>query len=244
VSEELLRRAYAAFSARDLDGALVLMHPDVAWPNAIDGGRVHGHDEVRAYWERQFETIDPHVEPEGFSEEDGRIAVAVHQVVRTREGELLADQRLRHVYTVREGRIARMEIEPYELEFEDTFHEGSLDLGKWIPYYLPHWSTRERSAARYRVEGGCLRLVIEEDQEPWYPELDGNVRVSSLQTGIFASPLGSRRWAAPLQPGCGRSRGAAECAPLHASLWPDRAAGEGARRPALDGRPLADRLRG
>jgi ketosteroid isomerase-like protein len=48
VSEELLRRAYAAFNARDLDGALVLMHPDVDWPNAIDGGRVHGHDEVRA----------------------------------------------------------------------------------------------------------------------------------------------------------------------------------------------------
>jgi ketosteroid isomerase-like protein len=191
VSEELLRRAYAAFNARDLDGALVLMHPDVDWPNAIDGGRVHGHDEVRAYWERQFETIDPHVEPEGFSEEDGRIAVAVHQVVRTREGELFADQRLRHVYTVREGRIARMEIEPYELEFEDTFDEGSLDLSKWIPYYLPHWSTRERSAARYRVEGGCLRLVIEEDQEPWCPELDGDVRVSSLQTGIFAGPLGS-----------------------------------------------------
>jgi ketosteroid isomerase-like protein len=191
MSEELLRRAYAVFNARDLDGALALMHPAVDWPNAIDGGRVQGHDEVRAYWERQFETIDPHVEPEGFSEEDGRIAVAVHQVVRTREGKLVADQRLRHVYTIRDGRIARMEIDPFELEFEDTFDEGSLDPGKWIPHYLPHWSTRERSAARYRVGGGRLRLLIEEDQEPWCPELDGDVKVSSLQTGVFAGPLGS-----------------------------------------------------
>jgi len=42
VSEELLRRAYEAFNARDLDAALALMHRDVDWPNAIDGGRVRG----------------------------------------------------------------------------------------------------------------------------------------------------------------------------------------------------------
>jgi ketosteroid isomerase-like protein len=191
VSEELLRRAYVAFNARDLDGALALMHQEVDWPNAIDGGRVHGKDEVRAYWERQFETIDPRVEPEGFSAEDGRIAVAVHQVVRTREGELLADQRVRHIHTILGGRIARMEIDPYELEFEDTFEGGSLDPDKWVPHYLPQWSTRERSAARYELDGRCLRLRIEEDQEPWCPELDGEVRVSSLQTGVFAGSLGS-----------------------------------------------------
>ena len=53
----------------------------------------------------------PRVEPERFTEEDGRIAVDVHQVVHSREGELLADQRVRHVYTVRDGLIERMEIE-------------------------------------------------------------------------------------------------------------------------------------
>ncbi len=39
--------------------------------------------------------------------------------------------------------------------------------------------------------GGVLRLLIEEGQEPWCPELDGEVRVSSLQTGVFAGPPGS-----------------------------------------------------
>ena len=112
MSEALLRQAYAAFNARDLDAALALMHPDVDWPNAIEGGHVLGHTDVRAYWEQQFDTIDPQVEPERFmEEEDGRIAVDVHQVVRSRDGELLADQRVRHVYTVRGGLIERMEIE-------------------------------------------------------------------------------------------------------------------------------------
>jgi hypothetical protein len=78
-----------------------------------------------------------------------------------------------------------------ELEFEDTFDGASLDRRRWVPHYLPQWSTRERSAARYEVGGGCLRLLITADQPPWCPELDGEVRVSSLQTGVFAGPVGS-----------------------------------------------------
>src|SRR5262245_5220340 len=84
-----------------------------------------------------------------------------------------------------------MAIDPYVLEFEDTFAGDALDLDRWLPYYLPQWSSRARSAARYAVGGGVLRLRIDEDQEPWCPELDGDVKVSSLQTGVFAGPLGS-----------------------------------------------------
>ncbi|MDX6511572.1 MAG: hypothetical protein QOE36_1076 [Gaiellaceae bacterium] len=80
---------------------------------------------------------------------------------------------------------------PFELEFEDTFDGDALESGRWLPFYLPHWSTRQRSAARYEIGGGCLRLLITADQEPWCPELDGDVRVSSLQTGAFAGPVGS-----------------------------------------------------
>jgi hypothetical protein len=79
----------------------------------------------------------------------------------------------------------------YELEFEETFEGEALDLDRWLPYYLPHWSSRERSAARYEIGGGFLRLLIEADQQPWCPEFDGQIRVSSLQTGAFAGPLGS-----------------------------------------------------
>ena len=79
-----------------------------------------------------------------------------------------------------------------QAEFEDTFENGTLDPGRWLPWYLPQWSSRERAAARYEVGGGRLRLLIAADQEPWCPELDGETRVSSLQTGVFAGPLGSR----------------------------------------------------
>ena len=79
----------------------------------------------------------------------------------------------------------------YELEFDDDFEDDALNERRWVPHYLPQWSNRERSAARYRVGDGCLHLPIEDDQQAWCPELDGDVRVSSLQTGVFAGPVGS-----------------------------------------------------
>lgn len=108
---EVLRHAYAAFNARNVDAALAGMHPDVDWPNGMEGGRVMGHDAVRAYWTRQWTLIDPHVEPLGFTRlDDGRVAVDVRQVVRDRQGSLLVDQRVQHVYRLEEGRVRSMEI--------------------------------------------------------------------------------------------------------------------------------------
>jgi ketosteroid isomerase-like protein len=109
--ERLLRRAYAAFNARDIDGALALMHPDVDWPNGMDGGRERGREAVRAYWTRQFGLIDSYVAPETFEvDAEGRVVVGVHQVVRDLEGAVLSDGRVRHIYSFRDGLVARMDI--------------------------------------------------------------------------------------------------------------------------------------
>jgi ketosteroid isomerase-like protein len=113
VNEDLLRGAYAAFNARDIDAALASMHPDVDWPNGMEGGRVRGHDEVRAYWERQFKLIDSQVEPEAFEElDDGRVSVTVHQRVRDLDGAVISDGHVRHVYELRDGLVVRMDIDP------------------------------------------------------------------------------------------------------------------------------------
>jgi hypothetical protein len=110
-SRDVVKAAYSYFNARDMESALQTMHEDVDWPNGMEGGRVHGHAGVRDYWTRQWGMIDPHVEPVGFAtEEDGRIAVTVHQVVRQLDGTLLVDQLVEHVYRVEDGLILSMEI--------------------------------------------------------------------------------------------------------------------------------------
>jgi ketosteroid isomerase-like protein len=109
--EALLRRTYAAFNARDVEAVIAVLHPDVDWPNAWEGGRLHGHAAVRSYWARQFEAIDGRVEPQGFTlAPDGRVVTDVHQVVRDRTGAIIADRSVQHVYRLRDGLIDHMEV--------------------------------------------------------------------------------------------------------------------------------------
>jgi hypothetical protein len=79
----------------------------------------------------------------------------------------------------------------HELEVDDHFERSELDSRIWIPHYLPQWSSRAASAARFDLGGGRLRLRIDDDQPPWCPEFNGWLRVSSLQTGVHAGSLGS-----------------------------------------------------
>ncbi|MFD7026089.1 hypothetical protein [Promicromonospora sukumoe] len=76
-------------------------------------------------------------------------------------------------------------------DVEDDF-TGGPDPRLWVPHYLPHWTTPDRSAARYRETAGGLELLIDADQPDWRPE-DAPLRVSNLQTGTYSGPAGSRR---------------------------------------------------
>jgi len=110
-SEDLIAQAYAAFNQRDIDGALALMNDGVSWPKASEGGRVVGKEEIRAYWSRQWKEFDPHVDPvEVLDQGGGRIHVRVHQVVKSRGGDVLSDREVWHVYTIADGLIERMDL--------------------------------------------------------------------------------------------------------------------------------------
>ena len=110
--EARLRSLYAAFNARDVDTVLAAMTPDVDWPNGWEGGRVVGRDEVRDYWERQWAEIDSTAEPIAINERpDGQVEVSVHVVGRDRDGTVLFDDEVRHVYAFRGELVERMAIE-------------------------------------------------------------------------------------------------------------------------------------
>lgn len=82
-------------------------------------------------------------------------------------------------------------IEGYAPLVDDDFDRGGLDRSIWLPYYLPQWAGRDSSGAHYRIRSGCLELFIAPDQRPWLPAVEGDLRVSSVQTGCFAGPVGS-----------------------------------------------------
>ena len=109
-TKTIIEQAYSAFNKRDIDGALALMTQDVSWPKASEGGKVVGKEEIRAYWTRQWGEVDPHVEPLAMTEEDGgKTRVRVHQLVKSL-GDVLSDSEVLHVFTVKSGLIAAMDL--------------------------------------------------------------------------------------------------------------------------------------
>jgi hypothetical protein len=110
-TKTVIELAYSAFNKRDIDGALALMTQDVSWPRASEGGKVVGKEEIRAYWTRQWHKFDPHVEPLAMTEEDGGMTrVRVHQLVKSPQGDVLSDSEVLHVFTVKSGLIAAMDL--------------------------------------------------------------------------------------------------------------------------------------
>jgi hypothetical protein len=111
----LITEAYSAFNRRDMDTALALMRENVSWPKASEGGRVVGKEEIRAYWTRQWQEFDPHVEPiEVIDREGGKTDVKVHQIVKSLGGNVLSDSEVWHLYTIANGLIERMDLKESE----------------------------------------------------------------------------------------------------------------------------------
>ncbi len=110
--QTLIRQAYAAFNARDIPAVLATLHPQVRWSRAWEGDYATGHEEVRAYWLRQWEELNPQVEPTTIRElADGRLEVAVHQLVKDQQDQVVFDGPVKHIYTLQEGLLKQMDIE-------------------------------------------------------------------------------------------------------------------------------------
>lgn len=84
-------------------------------------------------------------------------------------------------------RLDRSALEPV---FGDGFTGPALDPRRWVPHYLPQWTTPERSAARCHLGAEGLVLRIDADQPEWRPE-DAGLRVSNVQTATWSGPVGS-----------------------------------------------------
>jgi hypothetical protein len=108
---EYFQSLYEAFNRRDLDAVLGRMTADVDWPNARQGGRLRGLEAVRRYWTEQWAEIDLKVDPLAVASlPDGRVAVTVHQVVRSSEGQTISHGQVVHIYLLDNGLIRQMDV--------------------------------------------------------------------------------------------------------------------------------------
>ena len=88
------------------------------------------------------------------------------------------------------------------MRLDEHFTGDTLDGSVWLPYYLPHWSSRAASAATYAVRDGELRLSIPADQPLWCPGVhETPLRVSCVQSAEFSGPVGSSLGGQPFKEG-------------------------------------------
>lgn len=74
------------------------------------------------------------------------------------------------------------------------FDRPVLDTTRWLPHYLPAWSSRAASAASYRVADGVLVLDVPPEHPRWCPDdHEPPLRVSGLQSASWSGPVGSTR---------------------------------------------------
>ena len=102
---EVVRR----FLVLEVDEALAYAHPNIVW-NPAEESAAEGHDAVRASlvrWKGEWE--DYELLPEEFEHMGDRVVVAVRMRGRGRASGIPVDARFYDVYTLRQGKIVRMD---------------------------------------------------------------------------------------------------------------------------------------
>ena len=116
---EIVRR----FLLLDVEEALEYADPEIVW-NPTEESAAQGHEAIRASLARwKGEWDDYELLPEEFEQRGDRVVVAVHMRGRGRASGIEVDARLYDVYTLRGGKIVRMD---QFTERSDAFEAAGL----------------------------------------------------------------------------------------------------------------------
>ena len=113
---DTLRIGYEAISRGDWDAALRFADPDLELQTAdrvVNPGTYRGAQEVRRFFEDLFSPFEEVVvEPEEFFERGDQIAVFVVTRLRPAGSTAVVENRIGHLWTIRDGKAARLQVFP------------------------------------------------------------------------------------------------------------------------------------
>ncbi len=113
---EMLRAGYEAFSRGEWDSVFREAHPDIeliTTDRVTNPGTYRGVDDIRRFFEDLFEPFEEVVaEPEEFLERGDQIVVLVVVRSRPRGSSAFIENRIGHLWTMRDGQVVRFQIFP------------------------------------------------------------------------------------------------------------------------------------
>jgi ketosteroid isomerase-like protein len=109
---ERMRRAYERLAAGEVDLDLIDTEVEVRdRPEAPDPQTYHGHDGVRAALAATYDTFElMEFEPERLVEIGDHIVVVIHMRGRGKESGVPVEDRIAHLWTMRNGKAWRMQV--------------------------------------------------------------------------------------------------------------------------------------
>ena len=110
--EALLSGLYDAIGRQDIDAVMALFEPDARIPDSLESDTLVGHDQIRAYYLRQFATIQ--VSSALLSTRlmpDDRVAASLHVQVHGSEGGTWGEGRVEATYRIHAGKIREMVVD-------------------------------------------------------------------------------------------------------------------------------------
>ncbi len=110
---DLIVRYYDALAHRDLEAVMAVMHPEAEFIDFLQGGEVCGKTAVRTFFQYMFDTLAPDFDLLGLTIlPDGRIRADMQVATHGRLGHLWSDTRSYALYTVVDGLIHGVELQP------------------------------------------------------------------------------------------------------------------------------------
>jgi ketosteroid isomerase-like protein len=114
---EIMRRGYAAYAERGVDGFLEFIHPDfelVTPPGlALEPQTYKGHEGIRRYFDSFYEAVDEiRMEADDFIPVGDKVIVPFRMTTRGRASGIEASMTAVQVVELRDGKAVRFEIYP------------------------------------------------------------------------------------------------------------------------------------
>ena len=117
---EIARRGYEAFNGGDMEAVYASLDPEVVWEEwsaAPDAKTYYGHDGVREFFDKLWESFDLlRFDPQEFIEVGNHLVVPTVVRVRGRESGTEATLSTVHLWTYRDGKGLRVQV--YESKAE------------------------------------------------------------------------------------------------------------------------------